>query len=201
VGHQGGAHDRGEPRQAGAPVTVTPRFEPRTAVEIDAWAAAQDLPPQFRDAGFPTNLVALGLNNEGLFSAYATVARYISTRLAIPARTRELLIIRCAVKVGSAYEWEHHVRIGRGAGLTDSDLEALASAEPSTSLTPADAGLVRACDQLIDDAQLSESTFRELSADFTTSELMEIISVVGTYYWTAMLLRSFQVPVEDAAGD
>ena len=40
-------------------------------------------------------------------------------------QTRELAILRTAILKGSTYEWHQHVRIGRDAGLSDTQINAL----------------------------------------------------------------------------
>ena len=40
----------------------------------------------------------------------------------LPRRDTELVILRVSVLSGSDYEWDHHVRIGRKAGLTEEEI-------------------------------------------------------------------------------
>lgn len=123
--------------------------------------------------------------------------RYISSKLSISPRDREVLIVRCAVKTQSIYEWGHHVKIAKSVGITDQDLEQLRLATPS-DMSAIDMALVHACDELLTHTEISTETFQLLSENFNTSSIMEIISVVGLYNWTAMLLKSFHVRLEGA---
>ena len=174
----------------------SPRYHPCSRAEVETWIAEEKIPPQFQNERFPYHLMSLFLNNKPLLDAYATLGRYISNELTISPRDRELLIIRCAVKMKSVYEWAHHERIAKSVGLADKELEELKRPTPC-DLPAVDIVLVQACDELIDTLELSENTFRALSKSFDTGNIMDIISVVGLYQWTAMLLRSFHVTIED----
>ncbi len=171
------------------------RYKPCDEEAVNTWLADNKIPPQFQNAQFPYHLIALCLNSPGLLDAYAVLGRYISSNLTISPRLRELLIIRCAVKTHSAYELKHHVPIAISAGLTEGELVILQAQSPH-GMTSLEMALIQACDELLTNTEISDETFRELSSHFTTGEIMEIISVVGVYNWTAMWLRSFKVTVE-----
>src|SRR6202022_3602109 len=73
-----------------------------------------------------------------------TLARYIRDGSRLDPRLRELAILQVGYLTGSAWEFSHHVRIGREIGLTDDEIRAVAD-EPAgrpTMLDPlAKAGL------------------------------------------------------------
>jgi alkylhydroperoxidase family enzyme len=110
-------------------------------------------------------------------------------------RERELLIIRTAALCGSAYELEHHRRLGAEVGLSDRDLAALAG-EGSRDWTPREQLLIVAADELHADHAISEATWRGLSALLTTEQLVELPMLVGHYILLAGTLRSLGVPLE-----
>src|SRR5579872_1496574 len=49
----------------------------------------------------------------------------LSRRNALPAREREIVILRTGFLCKSGYEWTQHVRIGLGVGLTADECERL----------------------------------------------------------------------------
>src|SRR3954467_10343048 len=90
------------------------------------------LPPDERDARTEEVLAGLrGTATEDM-NLFATLARHprllkrwsafggtLLLRGELPARERELVILRTAANTGAAYEWGHHVSIARRAGVTD----------------------------------------------------------------------------------
>ena len=52
----------------------------------------------------------------------------------LPARVREVVILRVAWRTGSVYEWGQHVRIGRDSGLDDDEIAGLATEAAAVDL-------------------------------------------------------------------
>jgi 4-carboxymuconolactone decarboxylase len=114
----------------------------------------------------------------------------------LPARDRELLILRTAWNCGSAYEWGQHVRIGREAGLSTEEIERIAT-DPSWG--PEDAALLRAADQLVSDHRLDAPTWAALARryDDDVTFLIEATLLVGHYAMLAGMLNSAGVELDD----
>ena len=82
------------------------------ARELLAGAAAPGLPA--------SNIFATLVRHPGLFRKWMPFGgKLLAGKL--PARERELLILRTGWRCQSAYEWGQHVLIGRHCGLTDYD--------------------------------------------------------------------------------
>ena len=110
----------------------------------------------------------------------------------LPARDREVLILRTAANCGADYEWGHHQPIGRHAGLTDDEMAALAG----PSAADVDAVLVHAADELHADSILSDETWAALAERYDEQQLIEVCMVVGQYHLVAFTLRSLGIQPE-----
>src|SRR5260221_13178106 len=71
----------------------------------------QDIP------GPPLNVLATIARNPGLYDAWLRFGGAVNGD-ALPARERELIILRTALRGGSEYEWAQHAGFARTAGLT-----------------------------------------------------------------------------------
>jgi alkylhydroperoxidase family enzyme len=141
------------------------------------------------------NLFSTIARHPSLFRAWMPFCMQLLARSVFSPRERELLIIRTAALCGSAYELEHHRRLGAEVGLSDRDLAALAG-EGSRDWAPREQLLVAAADELHADHAISEATWRGLSAHLTTEQLIELPMLVGHYVLLAGTLRSLGVPLE-----
>ena len=114
----------------------------------------------------------------------------------LPARARELLILRTAWNCEADYEWGQHVRIGLDAGLTRDEIEAVVGPVDDGGWSEADAALLHAADELHRDAHIGDATWGALAATWSVPQLIELCMVVGQYHLVAFTLNSLGVQRE-----
>ena len=141
------------------------------------------------------NLFSTVARHPALFRAWMPFCTQLLAHSVFPPRERELLIIRTASLCGSAYELEHHLRLGAKVGLSDRDLAALTGGG-SHDWAPRERLLVAAADELHAHHMISDATWRGLSALLSTEQLVELPMLVGHYILLAGTLRSLGVPLE-----
>jgi len=101
---------------------TAPRIPPLAAGEGDAQTA--ELLATVEGAG-ASNIFTTLVRHPGLFRKWSPFGgKLLSGKL--PARERELLILRTGWRCQSAYEWGQHVRIGLASGITDATWAVLA---------------------------------------------------------------------------
>ncbi len=149
-----------------------------------------------RSAG---NLFATLIRHPGLFRRWLPFGGKLLVGL-LPDRDRELLILRTAWRCGSDYEWSQHVRIAGGAGVTTEEMGRLqvADAADDPAWAPFDATLVRAADELHEDACLGDATWATLAARYDERQLIEVPMLVGHYHLLAFTLNSLGIQLEEA---
>ena len=95
-------------------------------------------------------------------------------------------------------------RVHRGAtlGFTDADIERVAEGSHADGWSPLDAAMLRAVDELVADAEITDGTWAELAAELDQHQLMDLVFTVGAYDLLAMAFRSFGVELDaDLAAD
>ena len=147
--------------------------------------------------GRPLNIFATFANHPKLLKRWSVVANHALFKTTLPARERELLILRTGFRCRSDYEWGQHVGIAREAELTDDEIARVAAGPDAEAWSRADRALLQAADELHDDQVVADATWDELSLDWDTEQLMDIVFTVGIYTQIAMALRSFGVQRED----
>jgi 4-carboxymuconolactone decarboxylase len=115
----------------------------------------------------------------------------------LPARDREILVLRTAWLTQCPAEWAYHVKPAERAGLTQADIEAIIEGPDSSGLDERDRTLVVVVDELRATSTLSQSTWELLSARYTTNQLIEVPMVAGHYLMIAYALNSFRTPSPD----
>lgn len=119
----------------------------------------------------------------------------------LPARDREILILRTAWLCRSEYEWGQHVRLARAAGLTSGEIGRILTTSEDVSpdaggWSPLEVALLRATDELHRDNCVGGDTWRVLAERYDDQQLIEVVMVVGQYHLVAGALNSFGVERE-----
>ena len=119
----------------------------------------------------------------------------IRFRTQLAPRVREMAILVVAQAWDSAYERESHEPIGRDAGLTEAEIEALrAGADPGFAEKQEQVAysVVRALTGPA--ADLDDEEYDTAVAVLGEQALVELSSLVGYYATLALQLRIFRVP-------
>jgi alkylhydroperoxidase family enzyme len=173
---------------------AAPRIPPLAAGEQDE--RQRELLEQVGLAGPTVNIFATLVRHPGLFARWLPFGgKLLSGRL--PARDRELLVLRTGWRCRSEYEWAQHVVVGRAAGLTDEEIERVTAGPDAPGWDPFDALLLRAADELHDDSCLSDGVWAALAERYDERQLIEVPMLVGHYTLVSYTLNSLGVPLED----
>jgi 4-carboxymuconolactone decarboxylase len=114
----------------------------------------------------------------------------------LPARDRELLILRTAWHCRSPYEWGQHDRLAQAAGISDDEIERVAAGPDAPEWAPFDRTLLTAADELHDDACIGDRTWSSLAERYDEKQLIEVPMLVGHYHMVAYALNSLGVQRE-----
>jgi len=114
----------------------------------------------------------------------------------LPARDRELLILRTAVLCQADYEWGQHRLIAQSVGISDEEIERVRSGPDTAGWDDFDALLLRSADELHDAARIGDDTWKALADRYDERQLIEVPMLVGHYHMVAFALNTLGVPLE-----
>jgi alkylhydroperoxidase family enzyme len=120
----------------------------------------------------------------------------LSRRNDLPAREREIVILRTGFLCRSGYEFTQHTRIGLQSGLTADEIEAIKRGADA-GWSAADAALIRATDELHADQFITDATWAELSRHFSEKQRMDVVFTAGQYTQVSMMLNTFGVQLDE----
>lgn len=142
----------------------------------------------------PLNIFTTLVRHPKLLKRWTVFGGHILSKSTLPARERELLILRTGHLCKSAYEFHQHTRIGLDAGLTAAEIEQLT--QPSASWSERDATLIRACDELHADQMISDETWQKLKSSWDDKQLIDLLFTVGQYTLVSMVLNTLGIQIE-----
>ena len=176
---------------------MTPRIPPLPADGRDP-RVEELLAPLRRPDGSELNIFTTLARHPKLLKRWSAFGGALLYGGRLPARERELLILRAGYLCRAHYEWGQHVEIGRAAGLTDDEIARVALGPDAPGWSDDDATLLRATDELHADSRIGDTTWAALAGRWDEQQLIEVCMTVGQYHLVAFTLNSLGVEPESA---
>ena len=172
-----------------------PRIPPLPESE---WTAeTRELLEPLRRGGRVYNIFATLARHPKLLSKWLVFGNHILFKSTLPAREREIAILRVGWLCRAEYEWGHHVAIGKQVGLGDDDIKRIAEGAGAQGWDGFEATLLRAVDELHSHSFLNDSTWQALGERYTGEQILDFIFTVGQYKLVSMALNSVGVQLEE----
>jgi AhpD family alkylhydroperoxidase len=105
----------------------------------------------------------------------------------------ELVILRVAHLRNCAYEMDHHVRLGKRAGVTRELVEQLKVGPTAPEWNAKDRALLAAVDELVSAKDLSDATWAALAEHFDERRLIEFLLLVAQYDGLATTITTLRI--------
>ncbi len=148
-------------------------------------------------SGHILNIFKTLVRHEKLLKRWNVFAGHVLFKSSLPAREREILILRIGWLCQSEYEWGQHVKIGKESGLTDDEIQEIIKGPDSNGWNRFDATLLRAVDELYYNSFISDLTWKTLTERYNTHQLLDLIFTVGQYNLVSMALNTLGIQLED----
>jgi alkylhydroperoxidase family enzyme len=158
-----------------------------------------DLPPEHRDIlERPIALNRAMANNPEAARAMTGLAMYIRRNSKLDPRLRELAILQVGYLARSPYEYSHHVKIGRDAGLSDDDIRAIGEETRGwpSGLDPVARTVLRAAREMTERLAMSDETFAALERALGRALVIDLTLTIAFYNAVVRMLATLQIDVE-----
>lgn len=172
---------------------MTARIAPGTVRELGPaiWAFSR-IAGRATGTEPPAVFTTLG-RGRGLFWGWLHFAGKLMPGGKLPRRETEMVILRVAALRGCAYEFEHHVRLGRRAGVVPADVERIIVGASAPGLSQNEKLLLQVTEELIATKDLSDTTWAELRASYDERTAIELLLLIGHYDMLATTLMTLRL--------
>ena len=145
--------------------------------------------------GKPVNLYrALG-NHPALTAAWTEFANSIRHDSRTPRALREIMILRTAQVARSEYEWAHHLRMARKAGVSEAQIKDLPAWKTSSHFSaPEKAAL--ALSEAVTQGRVSDEVYAEAMRHFDHHDYVELAIVASFYAMVGRMLDAMGVQLD-----
>jgi alkylhydroperoxidase family enzyme len=169
---------------------VTPPFEPEIAARLD----------EMMPGAPPIALFRTFVRNMPMAEAMGPWGGYeLSKGLSLTMRQRELVIDRVTARCRCEYEWGVHITFfGERVELTHDQKRSITHGSPSDPCWPDDeSALLRAVDELHDQADVTDATWTELSLTLTEQQLLDVMMLAGWYHAISYVANAARIDLEE----
>jgi alkylhydroperoxidase family enzyme len=142
------------------------------------------------------NLYKVLTHHPALLSAWLEFAYTLRHNCTTARSLRELMILRGAQIVGSAYEWHQHRRWARQQGVPAEQIEDLFFWRESPRFSDPER-VALALTEAMMKGDVTDDIFHELTKHFSSSDIIELALTAGFYAMVPRLLNALKVPIED----
>jgi len=143
------------------------------------------------------NIFATFAHHPKLMKRWLVFGNHVLAKSTLPARDRELVVLRTGWNCRAPYEWGQHVVIARSIGITDDEITRVSEGPDADGWSDDDAVLLRAADELHSDQSLTDATYAALAQRYDVQNLLDLVFTVGQYHVVSMALNAFRVDRED----
>lgn len=130
-------------------------------------------------------------HHPALLRAWADLRQHVVKDTSLGLERSEVVILRTGVRLGSAYEWAHHVARARALGFSDARIAAVREMPEGE-----DGLLVRAVDAVLDARKIPAPLEAELRETLGKEAVFDLIATVGFYSVLGTILMTYEVPID-----
>jgi AhpD family alkylhydroperoxidase len=140
-------------------------------------------------------------NAENVFAGWMEAGRAALTSPVLPARLREVVILRTAHLMNCPYEIGQHTPVASAAGISPRDITVLTSDSPSdtTDFSQTERAVVELTTQLLTTrhatAAVLDDVYRALGAEAT----IEVLMLINRWSGLALMLNALDVDLDEHA--
>jgi alkylhydroperoxidase family enzyme len=161
-----------------------PALQPRSSADTEG--DVQRILGKLESTGNDLRVVRYVANSSTAFRPFILLSDALMSKSRLPAAVREAVVLHLAIKKANAYEWHEHQRIGRAAGITDNQLDAIRNGRLDGDLFSEQQLLaVAIADEILAGAGLSRARWEAAIAAWGIEGAMDLMLSVG--WWGGLV--------------
>jgi 4-carboxymuconolactone decarboxylase len=142
------------------------------------------------------NVSRLLMHNPTLTRALSNLLGTLMTQQKIPARIRELMILRTAWLTGGEYVFCRHVLVARELKIPEQEILGVRDPDKCPSYSAVDRAAIALAGELSHGDQVSPNTWAVLEKTFAPEELLELLVTAGNWRMFAIMFKAAKLPLD-----
>jgi alkylhydroperoxidase family enzyme len=128
-----------------------------------------------------------------LFQARNSLMALMQPGRKLPAKLRELAILRTGIVGDSRFEYSQHLKVARMVGVNEDKLGAIKSWALSDQFTPAERAVMQVTDEIVGRNLVEDESFAALKLHLDDAQIMELFYVIGLWRMHGMIVRALHL--------
>ena len=136
-------------------------------------------------------------NNPGVAEKVGALGEHLRFHGTLPDDVRELVILRFSVRQQFPYEWSHHQRPAKLAGISQEVIDALTAGDVPQTLPDASQATLEAVDAIVAGKSIPADVQRRFVDVHGVSGLVEVVALCGLYSTMGYMTTAFDIQIEE----
>jgi 4-carboxymuconolactone decarboxylase len=136
-------------------------------------------------------------NNPGVAAKVGALGEQLRFHGVLPDDVRELVILRFASRERYGYEWSHHQRPAKLAGIGQDTIDALTAGRIPDALPDASQAALQAVDAVAQKRSIPVDVQRRFVDVHGNAGIVELVALCGLYGIMGDMVTAFDIGVED----
>ncbi|MCP4330158.1 MAG: carboxymuconolactone decarboxylase family protein [Alphaproteobacteria bacterium] len=136
-------------------------------------------------------------NNPGVATKIGALGEHLRFHATLPDAVRELVILRFAARQASGYEWSHHQRPAKLAGISQDVIDELTAGEVPDVLPDASQAILQAVDAVVAKQSIPDDIQQRIVAVHGVAGVVEVVALCGLYGIMSYMVFAFDIPLEE----
>lgn len=134
-------------------------------------------------------------HHPALLNAWAPLRQHVVKDNALGPELTEVVILRAGFRLGSAYEWAHHVSRALALGFSEARIDAIRGVPEA--IDGVDGLIVNTVDALLDERMLASHQEEALSEAIGRKAVIDLMAMVGFYSVLGYLLKTYNTSIDE----
>jgi 4-carboxymuconolactone decarboxylase len=136
-------------------------------------------------------------NNPGVATEVGALGEHLRFHGVLPDAVRELVILRYAARQRAGYEWSHHQRPAKLAGISQEVIDGLTAGDVPAALPDASKAVLEAVDAVVAMCSIPADVQQRIASAHGVAGVVEVVALCGLYAIMTYMVSAFEIPIEE----
>jgi len=136
-------------------------------------------------------------NNPAVAAKVGALGEHLRFSGVLPDSVRELVIVRSSARQRYGYEWSHHQRPAKLAGIGQDVIDAVTAGDVPDSLPDASRAALQAVDAVVAKRSIPADVQRRFVGAYGNAGIIELVVLCGLYAIMGYMTTAFDIDIEE----